>query len=85
MPCCTNGKQVSACAVHLGAGGSFGSGIRCSYELGRGHNGYNEQLTVAHDDQSLFLLLLGLASSGGRDALTHEVGAEPYRSIRQVQ
>lgn len=83
-----HGKQVSACAVHFETGGSFGSGIRYSRDLGRGHNSFNEQLTVAHDDQSLFLRSIGMASGGGREkALTHEGGAELYWSmlVRQVQ
>jgi hypothetical protein len=81
------GRQVSACAVHLEGGGALGSGIRYSSELGRG-NSFNEQLTVAHDDQSLFLRSLGMATMSGRDeSLTYEGGAELYWSIliRPVQ
>lgn len=82
-----HGKQVSACAVHLERGGMFGSGIRYSSELGRG-NSFNEQLTVAHDDQSLFLRSMGMAAMGGREeSLTNEGGAELYWSmlIRPIQ
>lgn len=82
-----HGKQVSACAVRFEDGGTFGSGIRYSSDLGRG-NSFNEQLTVAHDDQSLFLRSLGMAAMGGRDeSLTHEGAAELYWSmlIRPIQ
>jgi hypothetical protein len=82
-----DGKQVSACAVRLDRGGGFGNGIRYSSELERG-NSFNEQLTVAHDDQSLFLSSMGMATMGGREEhLTHEGGAELYWSmlIRPIQ
>lgn len=82
-----HGKQVSVCAVHLERGGVLGSGIRYSSELGRGSS-FNEQLTVAHDDQSLFLRSLGTAGIFGREeALTNEGGAELYWSmlIRPIQ
>lgn len=82
-----HGKQVSACAVRLEHGNVFGSGIRYSSDLGRG-NSFNEQLTVAHDDQSLFLRSMGMASMGGREeSLTNEGGAELFWSmlIRPIQ
>ena len=66
---------------------TFGSGIRYSSDLGRG-NSFNEQLTVAHDDQSLFLRSLGMAVMGSHEqALTNEGGAELYWSmlIRPIQ
>jgi len=81
------GKQASACAVHLESGGVFGSGIRYSSDLGRS-NSFNEQLTVAHDDQSLFLRSIGMAPMGGREeSLTDEGGAELLWSmlIRPIQ
>lgn len=82
-----HGKQMSACAVHLDRGGVFGSGIRYSSELGRG-NSFNEQLTVAYDDQSLFLRSMGMAARGCREEyLTSEGGAELFWSmlIRPIQ
>ena len=82
-----HGKQVSACAVHLERGGAFGSGIRYSSELGRG-NSFNEQLTVAHDDQSLFLQSMGAGAMSSREeSLTSEGGAELFWSmlIRPIQ
>lgn len=82
-----HGKQVSACAVRLESGGTFGSGIRYSSSLGQG-NSFNEQLSVAHDDQSLFLRSLGMMGRGGRDeSLTQEGGADLFWSmlIRPVQ
>ena len=82
-----HGKQVSACAGHLERGGAFGSGIRYSSALGPG-NSFNEQLTVAHDDQSLFLQSMGAAAMSGREeSLTSEGGAELFWSmlIRPIQ
>lgn len=76
-----HGKQVSACAVHIDQGGLLGSGIRYSWDLGR-TNSFNEQLTVAHDDQSMFLSSMGMATMSGRaESLTHEGGAELYWSM----
>ncbi len=82
-----HGQQVSACAVHLERAGVFGNGIRYSSDLGRS-NSFNQQLTVAHDDQSLFLRSMGMAQMGGREeSLTHEGGAELLWSmlIRPIQ
>lgn len=73
------GKQISRCSIRLG--NDLGNGI--TYSSSDAGSGFNEQLSVASDDQSLFLKSLGMASMrGSRDEkLTQEGGAELYWSM----
>lgn len=74
------GQAVSRCTVFLGDR-TFSGGIAYSAAETSASNGYNELLRVEADDQSMFLLSMGMAAMGGsRDAakLTQEGAAELY-------
>ena len=73
-----SGKKEAECAIALGGG--FGSGgITYSRDaLSRGRS-FNEELSVQHDDQTLFLKPLGMSFHGTADAkLSPEQAAEHY-------
>lgn len=74
-----NGTAVSRCSVVLG--GMLGRGLSYSSNDRAETNSFNENLSVDHDDDGLFLSELGLARLGGGEArrkLTFEGAAELY-------
>lgn len=75
------GKALSRCTVFMG-GQHFG-GIAYSATENAGTNGFNENLTVEADEQTLFLRSMGMAHFGqGKDQkLTFEGAAETYWQI----
>ena len=74
-----DGKRRAECAINLGGGVRRG-GITYSADASSRGTSYNEELTVEHDDQTLYLKpLLGMAFHGTREAkLTMEQAAEHY-------
>lgn len=74
-----DGKRRAECAINLGSGVRRG-GITYSADASSRGTSYNEELTVEHDDQSLYLKpLFGMAFHGNREAkLTIEQAAEHY-------
>lgn len=73
------GNKASECSVTLG--GMGGRGIEFSSSASA-RGGFNEMLSVDHDDQSLFLKSLGMAMHVSRSQnLTQEGGAELFWSI----
>jgi hypothetical protein len=75
------GKAVSRCKIVLG--GIFGRGINYSNNDQASDNSFTESLSVEVDDQSMYLKVLGWASTRGRDDrhLTFEGAAEYYWSM----
>lgn len=74
-----NGEAASRCSITLGGG--FGSGISYSNDDSARHNSFNESLSVEHDDQTLFLQLLGMSTLHRTDEkrkLTPNGAAEYY-------
>lgn len=73
-----NGRRASECCVRLGGFG--GEGITYSSQAEAHGNGFNEQLTIADDEVSLYLRPMGMMMHLNRDeqALTHEGAAEYY-------
>lgn len=87
-----NGKQASACAIHLSGASPRDGGITYSSDPSRRDgNSYNERISAEADDQSLFLRSTGMSSmlmGGGRDEkLTPEGAAELFWTmlIRPLQ
>ena len=76
-----DGKMTSACTIFLG--GSFGKGIAYASGETNSRNSMNGQLTIAHDDQKLFLSdgMFSAFNYGNKDKkLTFEGGAEVFWS-----
>jgi hypothetical protein len=73
------GKRRAECAINLGGGFRRG-GITYSADASSRGTSYNEELTVEHDDQTLYLKpLLAMAFHGAHEAkLTMEQAAEYY-------
>lgn len=76
-----NGEAVARCKIIRG--GMFGNGISYSASDRAGDNSCNENLSVEHDDQNLFMKPMGMALHMGRsDAhLTPEGASEYYWSM----
>ena len=71
-----NGARTAECAIILGGGFRQGS-ISFSYDASARGSSFNESLSVAHDDQSLYLKPLGMSMHGNdRAKLTFEQAAE---------
>jgi len=76
------GKKVEACSIRLG--GMMGSGITFSHGDTAPSNSMNENLSVEHDDQKLFLKAMGMAHHGQFDRdhkLSMEGAAEYYWAL----
>jgi len=74
------GAKTSECAVVLG-GGFRSGGISYSHDANARGNSYNEMLTVANDEQTLYLKPMGMGMSrlGNRDnTLSPSQAAEYY-------
>lgn len=73
-----DGRVVSRCTIYVG-GQHFG-GIAYSAAENASANGFNENLTVEADEQSMFLRSMGMASFAGNrhQKLTFEGAAELY-------
>ena len=74
-----NGAKAASCTVRLG--GMFDGGISFSEGDGSQATGFNEQVTVDHDDQALFLSPLGfphVRTVNNNSKLTYEGAAEYY-------
>ncbi len=77
-----NGRKASACGIRLGGG--FGNGISYSQGDDAPTNSMNENLSVEHDDQKMFLRPLGMRSYvSGLDnkSFSQEGAAEYYWSM----
>lgn len=73
-----NGTRTTECSITLGGGFRQGS-IAYSTDASARGNSFNESLSVAHDDQSLYLKPLGMSMHGNdRAKLTFEQAAEMY-------
>ena len=76
-----DGRAVARCAIRLGDRTGFMSGIAYSHS-DSSESGFNESLSVEHDDQKLYLKPLGMSMTrrGSRDSekLSLEGGAEFY-------
>ena len=76
-----DGEAVARCTIRLGDESGFHSGITYSHSDG-GRGGYNESLSVEHDEQQLYLKAMGMAMirRGGDEKakLSIEGGAEYY-------
>lgn len=77
-----NGKAEARCKITLGSGIGRG-GIAFSHDDHAAQGSFNETMSVASDEQSLFLRPLGMADMGNQGArnLTHEGAAEYYWSL----
>ena len=79
------GQQVSACTVFRG--GLAGGGTQICYSMNENAatNGFNEAISVEHDEQSLFLKMLGMShmlrGNGRETKLSQEGAAEAFWSI----
>ena len=72
------GKRQAECAINLGGGFRHGS-ITYSRDTSARGNSFNEELSVQHDDQVLFLKPLGMSFHGASDAkLSVEQAAEHF-------
>ena len=76
-----DGNAISRCKVLLG--GMFGRGISYSSSDQADDNSCNENLSVEHDDQNLYLKPMGMAFHHqlGETHLTYEGAAEYYWSM----
>lgn len=78
-----NGEAIARCKIVRG--GMFGNGISYSANDRADDNSCNENLSVAHDDQNLFMQPMGMAMTahlGQRDShLTPEGASEYYWSM----
>lgn len=73
-----NGKSQARCKIWLNVGG-FPNGIAYAHNESISSNAINESLSVEHDEQSLFLRALGMASYGqNRDVKFTAEGAGEY-------
>jgi hypothetical protein len=72
------GNRQAECAINLG--GSFRrGGITYSSDASSRGSSFNEELSVQHDDQGLFLKPLGMSFHGASDAkLSVEQAAEHF-------
>lgn len=69
------GKKVSECAIRLG--GFIGNDITYAGNANSQGNSYNESLSVAADDQSLFFTAMGMPYGGKPDdRMSREAAAE---------
>ncbi len=76
-----SGNRQAECAINLGGGVRRGSITYSSDASSRG-NSFNEELSVQHDDQALFLKPLGMSFHGASDAkLSVEQAAEHFWGI----
>jgi hypothetical protein len=75
-----HGRDVARATVFLGDGGGLGSGIHYLASESMSNSGMNESLRIEADDQSLFLLPLGMSTFNhdARKPLTQEGAAEYY-------
>jgi len=72
------GQRQAECAISLGGGFRRG-GISYSSDASSRGGSFNEELSVQHDDQGLFLKPLGMSFRGASDPkLTSEQAAEHY-------
>jgi len=75
-----DGQSIARCSIFMGER-PYSSGIAYS-SSDMSTNGYNEALNVEADDQSLFLISMGMAAMGGHRGgsgkLTQEGAAELY-------
>jgi hypothetical protein len=77
-----DGAAVARCSVFLGDRTGFIGGIAYSHSDTGGPGGYNENLSVESDDQSLYLKALGMSQLGRggneREKLSQQGAAEFY-------
>lgn len=59
-----DGKSVAKCGIRLNTGRSFGKGISYTNDESAPENTMQESLTVNYDEQSLFLVPMGMAYGG---------------------
>lgn len=59
-----DGKSVAKCGIRLNTGRSFGKGISYINDESAPENTMQESLTVNYDEQSLFLVPMGMAYGG---------------------
>jgi hypothetical protein len=72
------GARQAECAINLG-GGFQRESITYSTDVSSRGSSFNEELSVQHDDQSLFLRLLGMSFGGASEAkLSVEQAAEHF-------
>ncbi|MEO9459882.1 MAG: toll/interleukin-1 receptor domain-containing protein [Lentilitoribacter sp.] len=76
-----HGNKIGACGIRLG--GMLGAGIAYSNGDDAPMNSMNENLSVGHDDQKLFLTYMGMGHFGGdkNEKLSEEGAAEYYWSM----
>jgi TIR domain len=76
-----NGDAMSRCKIRLG--GMLGKGISYSHNDQAGDNSFNENMSVANDDQHIYLKPMGMALNIGKgdDRLTPQGAAEYYWSM----
>jgi hypothetical protein len=76
------GVKKSECAINLGGGGFRSNAISYSANASSRGNSFNEQISVEHDDQAMFLKPLGMASFGNnKQKLSQEGAAELFWSL----
>lgn len=74
-----SGRKVCQCTVFIG---SMPGGIAYSHGDNAGLNGFNENLSVAVDEDGIYFKPLGLSSFGSREKnLTFEGAAEEYWAL----
>lgn len=77
-----NGARRCECAINLGASGFSSNAITFSADASSRGNSFNEQLSVDHDDQAMFLKPLGMASfDNAPKQLSQQGAAEMYWSM----
>jgi hypothetical protein len=77
-----DGDAVARCSVFLGDWAGSTSGIAYSHNDSASPSSFNENLSVEHDDQTLYLKALGMAMRRqGEGKLSPEGGAELYWSM----
>jgi hypothetical protein len=69
------GKATARCTVFIGGNRGFLDGIGYTANETTESNSYNEMVSVANDDQSLFLTSMGMSSLGGKERKLSQEGA----------
>lgn len=73
-----DGKKAAECAISIGGGFSRESILYSQNAVARG-NSFNEALSVAHDDQMLYLKTMGMSFRASSEAkLSHDQAADLY-------
>lgn len=73
-----HGDRKCECAINLGGGGFSSNAITYSADASSRGNSFNEQVSVEHDDQAMFLKPMGMASYGNAPKQLSQDDAAAY-------